>query len=126
MNQDIAARWVSALRSGKYEQGKNLLKQLHDSGKVSYCCLGVLCDLYLQEYPDSAYTPDLRPDLDRPTRENGTPYAFGEKEVELPPKDIQTWAGINPHQCDALAEQNDSGSTFEELADLIEKSAQDL
>lgn len=32
--------WVAALRSGKYEQGKDSL--LSDNG---YCCLGVLCKL---------------------------------------------------------------------------------
>jgi hypothetical protein len=40
MNQEIKARWVSALRSGKYEQGQHYLCE---EGK--FCCLGVLCDI---------------------------------------------------------------------------------
>ena len=41
-NQRRLARWVEALRSGNYEQGKGRLKSL--TGQ--YCCLGVYCELY--------------------------------------------------------------------------------
>jgi hypothetical protein len=45
MNQEIKKRWVEALRSGEYEQGR---KHLHpEAGK--YCCLGVLCDLHSKD-----------------------------------------------------------------------------
>jgi hypothetical protein len=37
---ELKARWVAALRSGKYEQGEEFLR---NNGK--YCCLGVLCEL---------------------------------------------------------------------------------
>lgn len=40
MDSAIKAKWVAALRSGKYQQGQNYLR--HDG---EYCCLGVLCDL---------------------------------------------------------------------------------
>lgn len=39
MKQEIAKAWSEALRSGKYEQGKTVLKT--EDGK--FCCLGVLC-----------------------------------------------------------------------------------
>jgi hypothetical protein len=42
MNKRIKSRWVKALKSGKYKQGKGQLKNYDDT----YCCLGVLCDLY--------------------------------------------------------------------------------
>lgn len=35
------AKWVAALRSGKYKQGKGFL--LDENGK--YCCLGVACSI---------------------------------------------------------------------------------
>lgn len=35
----LKARWVAALRSGEYEQGRCRLRS-HDD---HYCCLGVLC-----------------------------------------------------------------------------------
>lgn len=33
-------KWVAALRSGQYTQGKEMLRK-----GDTYCCLGVLCDL---------------------------------------------------------------------------------
>jgi len=37
-------KWVAALRSGKYKQGKHRLKQTDIKGD-SYCCLGVACEI---------------------------------------------------------------------------------
>jgi hypothetical protein len=41
LNPEVKQQWVDALRSGNYPQGKFSLKT--DSGK--YCCLGVLCEI---------------------------------------------------------------------------------
>jgi hypothetical protein len=41
MDKKLKAKWVKALRSGKYEQGKEVL--VDNKGK--YCCLGVLCHI---------------------------------------------------------------------------------
>ena len=43
MNAEIKARWIEALRSGKYQQGIGYLRSKNDR----FCCLGVLCDTYL-------------------------------------------------------------------------------
>lgn len=40
MDAQLKQKWVEALRSGKYEQGRG---QLFDDGK--YCCLGVFCQV---------------------------------------------------------------------------------
>lgn len=40
MNPKLKAKWVKALRSGKYQQGNGYLYT--GSG---YCCLGVLCSV---------------------------------------------------------------------------------
>ena len=45
MNARIKRKWVTALRSGKYMQGRGFLKD-EDGG---YCCLGVLCDVFAKE-----------------------------------------------------------------------------
>ena len=47
MNKDIAREWVTALRSGEYPQGMGGLRQYGDliRSEVTYCCLGVLCDV---------------------------------------------------------------------------------
>jgi hypothetical protein len=41
MEQELKDKWIAALRSGKYKQGKY---QLRDSDNC-YCCLGVLCEV---------------------------------------------------------------------------------
>jgi hypothetical protein len=38
---ELKQRWLDALRSGKYKQGKGALR----TGKDHFCCLGVLCDI---------------------------------------------------------------------------------
>jgi hypothetical protein len=45
MNPEVKARWVAALRSGEYKQGKGALRLNN-----KFCCLGVLCDLYGDDY----------------------------------------------------------------------------
>jgi hypothetical protein len=45
MNTEIKARWLEALRSGRYQQGVGRLK--NTEGQM--CCLGVLCDLATKE-----------------------------------------------------------------------------
>lgn len=40
MNPEWKKKWVEALRSGKYKQGKEAL-----CFGDKYCCLGVLCEI---------------------------------------------------------------------------------
>ena len=43
MNENfIRNRWLPALRSGGYRQGKRTLRSVDDT----FCCLGVACDIY--------------------------------------------------------------------------------
>lgn len=41
MSKTLSSKWIDALRSGKYTQGRGYLKSLNNE----YCCLGVLCDV---------------------------------------------------------------------------------
>lgn len=36
-------KWLAALRSGKYKQGRGYLLEIDDQGNKTYCCLGVAC-----------------------------------------------------------------------------------
>lgn len=45
MKKSYAMKWVAALRSGKYKQGKGRLHKVDASNHHKYCCLGVLCDV---------------------------------------------------------------------------------
>ena len=42
LNKELMTRWIEALESGRYRQGRGVLKRTDDSGHVRYCCLGVL------------------------------------------------------------------------------------
>lgn len=41
----IREKWLPALRSGEYKQGKSFLRDEHDQ----FCCLGVACDVIANE-----------------------------------------------------------------------------
>jgi len=49
MNQVVKQKWVAALRSGKFVQGRSKLKHVSKEGN-QHCCLGVLCEVHDQEY----------------------------------------------------------------------------
>lgn len=111
MNKDVKQKWVDALRSGKYEQGRFLLK--NNDGQ--YCCLGVLCDLAVQE------------GVARETAESDEFYYDG--DALTPPPSVKEWAGSNLEYLDIggegefefYAELNDYDDlTFDQIADLIE------
>ncbi len=57
MNSEIKAKWLEALRSGKYVQGHRRLRRVTDLGKVTHCCLGVLCEVMGVEYGGAQYCP---------------------------------------------------------------------
>lgn len=122
MNNEIKQRWLSALRSGEYEQAKGALRR----AKGGFCCLGVLCDLWLKEKGQEWQTEGFDPvdqvyfDLECPTCE-GT--------GDLLPIEVQEWAGLsemNPtlpahkYSQQSIAGLNDSGWSFGEIANVIE------
>lgn len=118
MNQEVKAKWVAALRSGKYEQTYTLL---HDGGGC-YCCLGVLCDI-----------SGLGQWVERP---DGAPeYVVGAFSADdIPPHAVLDWAGfeagpktilripsVSIDDVDnQLHDHNDAGRSFAAIADAIE------
>jgi hypothetical protein len=116
MKTEIKQKWVEALRSGEYTQGKLRLY----NGR-SYCCLGVLCNLYMNEKNETWYY------LISETSDNY--YCDGESE--LLPVAVMDWAELNSGNGDplvnvdveikSLAELNDTlNYTFAQIADVIE------
>lgn len=109
MNSEIKAAWIAALRSGKYKQGR---LKLHHSKDNSYCCLGVLCDLFLKQRGIvNMEVADLE-------TENGD---------SLPNNEVVEWAELDvrdpkiPLEGESLSSLNDNGSSFTQIAYLIEK-----
>lgn len=120
MNKQIKKEWCSALRSGKYKQCTGALKEKDGDEGVGYCCLGVLTSLYGKK-------TKKRTDLGNDT------YSFLTDKVAK-------WAGIDTSKCyesydyeydpkvkvgkknRRLSSLNDKGTSFKEIADLIEES----
>lgn len=45
LKPEVKQKWLQALRSGSYKQGKHVLRTADNH----YCCLGVLCDVVAPE-----------------------------------------------------------------------------
>ena len=101
-------RWVAALRSGEYKQCRNTLCKIDKDGNRSYCCLGVANVLF------NLNSADLHNLNNTAHKEvfglgnsiGGTRY-FGSIKY----KD-------NVYNC--LAQANDSGLSFDDIANIIE------
>lgn len=105
MQVEIKDKWVAALRSGEYVQGRGQLRTSVDE----FCCLGVLCSIYALENSDFTATH---------TDHNGYEY---DGEWLVLPTGVQQWAGLPDEQV-VLIEMNDGNSTFDEIADYIEEN----
>ena len=123
MKEDIEKRWVEALESGKYKQGKDSLKIQNKDGSFSYCCLGVLCELAVE---DGIIKPSSIP-------KNSFVWTYEDRSGVLPMK-VMEWAGLdscNPqvkddihvslqHENLSLSVYNDNlNYSFKQIAKLI-------
>lgn len=59
INKELVKQWVEALRSGKYKQGRQALRNKDEE----YCCLGVLCDISKKDL-GTDWEPDIDEDGD--------------------------------------------------------------
>jgi hypothetical protein len=121
MDQEIKKRWVEALRSGKYRQGRERLRSTDND----FCCLGVLCDVI---DPDGWLTEEESDGVAIPHRHWNND--------SLPPRVITDKAGLKQGEVETLWHMNDgvyfspslTGEatlrmrTFGEIADHIEKN----
>lgn len=114
MNTEIKARWQEALRSGKYQQGTGRLRS--DDG-LSFCCLGVLCDLYSPELWEK-----------RPKPNGGEYYNYkasvSDRMITALPSHVCLWSGLKDNDPIInglhLSEMNDEGRSFAEIAEALE------
>ncbi len=113
MNGGIAKAWSAALRSGKYAQGTNVMRS---PDGARFDALGVLCDLY---------DPNGWSRGPAASREHPTPGLQYKGSHHVLPGRVMEWAGLADPRVEtmeglSLAEMNDNGSTFEQLADVID------
>lgn len=117
MNEIVKKKWVKALRSGEYKKGQYQLKTNQSNGKDTYCCLGVLTDLYIKETKHKGGWDG----------KNG----FERFAASLPPK-VTKWAGLKvddpvvpfkvSRDSETLSYINDhTNKGFKSIATLIEK-----
>lgn len=111
-------KWVKALRSGKYKQGTETLKQYNSNGEAKHCCLGVLCELY---------NNDMKKSKKKTLNITIVDCCLPEK--------VKEWSGIKSSYGKfygeedlpaPLADLNDNGKKFKTIADIIEKHYENL
>jgi hypothetical protein len=106
MNKKVYEQWVSALRSGEYNQTKGTLKGELPDGGVGYCCLGVLADI-------RGY------DVEKQGIIEGSLSEYASEGPEDVYRDFRETMG--DLFVDELVRLNDSGHNFSEIADYIER-----
>lgn len=102
MNPDIKAKWIPALRSGDYPQTQFGLRD-----STGFCCFGVLCDI-------------VDPNGWEVSSKTGTKRYSHNLESAYPSREVFHKAGL-PSGYAKLANMNDSGSSFSDIADYIEE-----
>jgi hypothetical protein len=118
MLNENAKKWVEKLRSGELEQG---LHALHDDGK--FCCLGVACELAVEEGLPLVVKEKINLD--------GTTYVEYDGHSGVLPEKVVEWLGLRTEEggyclAESLTFLNDSGATFNQIADLIESEPEGL
>lgn len=106
---DLAKDWIAALRSGEYDQGTGALCRPTKTG-ANYCCLGVLHEV--ERGPSAWLDKNMDGDLVSVHGCAGLYYGPASFACDINGKDTYGQSG--------LTTLNDGGSTFEQIANLIE------
>lgn len=111
MNKEIKRQWIDALRSGRYSQGFDVLRE----SEKHFCANGVLCDISgLGEWRKGTAPHDSKVEL--------WVYSAGEHTTEVtPPIPVLTWAELDPDVSTYIETLNDERMTFDYIADYIEQ-----
>jgi hypothetical protein len=121
MDKKVKESWLKALRSGEYQQGTDFLHQ-----GSSFCCLGVLCDLYAKSTASGNWTV-------QGDNEFYTFKSSSDDVITCLPESVLKWAQMplpSPEGApeleyewsESLAGLNDAGFSFNQLADYIEEN----
>ena len=119
---------VDALRSGEFSQGKG---HLHTN--EGFCCLGVACEIYRRE-TDLGEWVDHKPTYKAfklPEKESHLTGTNIAGVTAILPAEVARWFGFSTttgiyHENSSLANDNDIGKTFAEIADIIENNPEGL
>lgn len=101
MDEAVKSKWLEALRSGQYRQGRGALRDNQDG----FCCLGVLCDI-----------------IDKDQWNKDSDFWLWKTRSGGVPDEVADEIGLPRSVSYRLATHNDQDDwSFEELANLIEK-----
>lgn len=143
MDATIAKMWIDALRSGEYKQGKYVLRNVT---KDTWCCLGVLCDLYQKNCEEGFVLPTettiLRNDEETLIDEenDGAEVLNYDTNYNELPYEVANWAGMDTGRIGwrqgripdmgtyiLLSELNDTrGLNFNQIAETIELNVEKM
>lgn len=119
MKKEVSTLWTSALRGGKYRQARETLRQTTKTPKSShssFCCLGVLCDLYNKAHPSLQ---------NRWIKTDGGGWEHFGRDGE-PNETVRKWAGLTEGDISTLVSMNDDDeASFKIIADYIETKLTD-
>lgn len=108
MKAETKAKWLEALRGGDYKQCKGALQD----GAGGFCCLGVLHDTTGGKWHKNKYGE----------------FSTGSKNRMNSDSDMLKGSvflqGLDRFRAARLAELNDKGRTFKEIADIIEEQVE--
>jgi hypothetical protein len=113
----LLAKWIEALRSGKYRQTQRVLRRVEEDGSCSMCVLGVLCEVSgMGEWEGSC-------SLQRYVVKGGAGTSY-----LLPPFPVVDAVGVGRKIEDTLTNMNDGNGpwegnpqSFEQIADYLEE-----
>lgn len=116
MNPAYKQRWIEALRSGKFTKTTGRLCRTSSNNlsgcPVGHCCLGVLCELGVEDGKVKKSRSQAAPSL---ASFNGNNDGLDDDLMEL--------FGVTFSQRDTLVTMNDQEhASFSEIADWIEKN----
>ena len=125
MMTEGAKKWIAALRSGEFKQGKDRLRT-----DDRFCCLGVACELAAREgIIDKGKGERMDSGLTRYQYGSYELY-YGEGKYQYLPRLVCDWLGLNTseggYNQTSLTVLNDEGATFEEIAAVIESEPEGL
>ncbi len=120
LNVELTLKWIDALKSGRYQQSRKRLRTVD-----GFCCLGVLCDISGQ----GQWVLD--------DNDFGAYLISTTISLVMIPTEMRSFVGFSPDGCFTsqfrvflglynlddlpitLAKMNDSGETFEKIANVI-------
>lgn len=114
MKRSLRDKWCAALRDGSYKQGTSRLRTPDNK----FCCWGVFCDLI----DPSLWKQVNKVDTYNHWEYNNSTLMPSAKILTENLGDNEFTLDNNLHSISGyLANQNDAGKTFLEIADLIEQ-----